>query len=161
MHSFIATLLALFLSLSMVGVAGYTATEDAKVVQVPAMAEAVAVTTSAPAASSYTEETWNIEPFSYTYDAALYPEGSPGVASGGFVNTDAYPIADKYDAIRRAQNEAVTPTNRTDVYYDAETDTWLVFFYDITVNTASIAISGEQRVYMNGDGQTLRIVTGR
>lgn len=97
---------------------------------------------------------YNPTEFSYANAVATYTEGSPGVKHTGFKNTTEYPVSCGTQALERAKTECTIKYNDTRVYYDAESNVWMVLFYKR--NT----LGGCQSVYMDSDGKTLMIVYG-
>lgn len=94
-----------------------------------------------------------VPPFSYAEYTALYQEGDPGVKCTGFQNTAVQAIKTAQDVIEGAKAECTIKYDEgvTKVYYDADTEMWLVLFWS--------GYPGDgQSVYLDSKGITHRIV---
>lgn len=91
--------------------------------------------------------------FSFAEVLANYPEGTPGAKYAGFVNTDAAPVEGFMEAAERAKSEATIDYDRLQIWYDEGADVWAVNFFSSTP-------SGDETVYLGGDGVTKLIVYG-
>ncbi len=101
------------------------------------------------------QQGYALVPFSFESDKLAYPQGEPGVKTGGFVNsTPISPIAGYADAVEQAQKECTATYDAVSVAWDFSAKIWRVDFY-----TAGI-VGGGQSVYLDSEGITQRIVWG-
>lgn len=93
--------------------------------------------------------------FSFNRHKDIYMDNTlPEVRLENFKNITKNPIKQKEEAIEAAKNEVDVKYNRVNVFYDKETEVWMVYFYHEDVE------GGDQYVYLNKDGLTKLIVYG-
>jgi hypothetical protein len=80
--------------------------------------------------------------------------GCAGFHDDGFYNIESNPITSKDDAIALARNEVRVDYTAISVFYDNESEMWMVLFWKLEM------AGGCQSVYMNHDGITTMIVFG-
>lgn len=88
--------------------------------------------------------------FSYMYDLSVWSENES--TTEGFVNTGVSPVANKDEAIERAENELGKQYNEAMAWYDSIEKIWRVSF------KLTGPDGGEVIVYLNSDGITQMMV---
>lgn len=71
-----------------------------------------------------------------------------------FKNYSPAPVTDSASAVENAAKECTVEHTSAAVFYDEETNMWMVNFYTIGM------IGGSEEVYMNSNGETQLIVYG-
>jgi hypothetical protein len=95
----------------------------------------------------------DIRAFSYDERREMYAGGGAGIRFDGFYNIVRNSITSKDDAIVFARNEVVVDYTAISVFYDDESEMWMVHFWRQEPG-------GCQSVYMNRNGITTMIVFG-
>ena len=90
--------------------------------------------------------------FSYAENCEKWPEGTPGVKTTGFVNTDTSPVIDMESAVKRAAAECGISYDISMVQYDSASGMWCVTFMTYMQSGGSIS------VYLDANGITHRMI---
>ena len=101
-----------------------------------------------------TKSNIDVSSFSYSKHAEIYKDDHPGVKHDGFKNTNESKISNAEDALERAKKECTIEWDAFQVSFDDESNVWMVSFYTEEMP------GGDQSIYLDGDGKTLRIVYG-
>ena len=105
----------------------------------------------------------DLEKFSYSKEYAEYNDGSPGVQTSGFVNTESTEINNAEQAVELAKKECTVAYNSINVAFDAEEKIYRVNFSigSTVVNGQTVyTLGGDQSVYIDQNGVTKLIVYG-
>jgi hypothetical protein len=101
-----------------------------------------------------------IRAFSYEAHREMYAGGGAGIRFDGFYNIERNLITSKDDAVALARNEVIVDYTAISVFYDNESEMWMVLFWTHSDSHGDPVSGGCQSVYMNHDGITTLIVFG-
>ena len=102
----------------------------------------------------------DLEKFSYSKEYAEYNDGSPGVQTSGFVNTESTEINNADQVVELAKKECTVAYNTIRVAFDPEQKVYRVNFSMNEESAPFITLGGDLSVYINEKGITQLIVAG-
>ena len=94
-----------------------------------------------------------IRTFVFSEEYELWKD-DPGTRLTGFVNTTEQKITTAAEAVARASAECRLPYDTVSVYYDRESQMWMVLFYK------EYTVGGGLSVYLDSNGITHMTVAG-
>lgn len=102
----------------------------------------------------------DLEKFSYSKEYAEYNDGSPGVRTSGFVNTESTEINNADQVVELAKKECRGTYNTIRVAFDPEQNIYRVHFSMNEESAPFVTLGEDLSVYINEKGITQLIVAG-